>query len=83
MIGPLFDMFTGATFIFSSVRFLNRCKLRTGWPTSIDILWKLTSKPAELAGDGECKLTWFHPIKNFLGMKFIIFQSCPIKQAVI
>ena len=29
MIGPLFYMFTGAMFIFSSVRFLNMCKPRT------------------------------------------------------
>ena len=61
MIGPLFDMFTGAMFIFSSVRFLNICKPRTGWPTSIGILWKLAGKSAELTGDGECRLTRFHP----------------------
>ena len=30
MIGPLFDMFTGAMFIFSNVKFLNMCKARTG-----------------------------------------------------
>ena len=29
MIGPIFDMFTGAMFIFSSVKFLKMCKPRT------------------------------------------------------
>ena len=66
MIGPLFDMFTGSMFIFSSVRFLNMCKPRTGWSTSTGILRKWASKPAELAGAGECRLTRFHPIRNFL-----------------
>ena len=49
MIGPLFDMFTGAMFIFSSVKFLNMSKPRTGWPTSIGILWNWAS-------NGECRL---------------------------
>ena len=66
MIGALFDLSTGAMFIFTSVKFLNMCKPRTGWLTSIGILWKWASKPAELAGDGECRLTRFHPIRNFL-----------------
>ena len=82
MIGPLFDMFTGAMFIFSSVRFLNMCKPRTGWPTSIGILWEWASKLAELAGDGECRLTQFHPIRNFLANEMHLFQGCSIKQAV-
>ena len=80
MIGPLFDMFTGVIFIFSSARFLNMCKPRTGWLTSTGILWKWASKPTELTGDGECSLTWFHPIRN-LQMKFIIFSGSPFKQA--
>ena len=37
MIGAFFHMFTGAMFIFFSVRFLNICKSRTGCPTSIEI----------------------------------------------
>ena len=49
MIGPLFDMFTGAMFIFSPVRFLIMCKPRTGWPTA-RILWKWASKLTKLVG---------------------------------
>ena len=82
MFGPLFDIFTGAMFTFSSVKFLDICKPRTGWHISIGILWKWASKPTKLAGDGECRLIRFHLIRNFLQMTFIIFQGCPIKQAV-
>ena len=74
MIGPLFDMFTSAMFIFSSVRFLNMCKPRTGWSTSTGILRKWASKPAELAGAGECRLTRFHPIRNFLANEIYHFS---------
>ena len=74
MIGPLFDMFTSAMFIFSSVRFLNMCKPRTGWSTSTGILRKWASKPAELAGAGECRLTRFHPIRNFLANEIYLFS---------
>ena len=42
------------------------CKPRKGWLTLIGILWKWASKPTELAGDCECRLTRFHPIRNFL-----------------
>ena len=66
MTGPVFNMFTGAMFIFTSVTFLNMCKPRKGWPTSTGILWKWASKPNELAGDGEWRLPRFHPIRNFL-----------------
>ena len=65
MIGPIFGMFTGVMFFFS-VRFLNMFKPRTGLPNSIGILWKWATKPTALAGDGECSLTWVHPIRNFL-----------------
>ena len=41
-------------------------KPRTGRPTWIGILWKWASKPTELAGDDECRLTRFHPIINVL-----------------
>ena len=51
MIGPLFNMFTGAVFIFSFVNFLNMCKPRTDWYTLIGILWKWARKLHELAGD--------------------------------
>ena len=61
MIGPLFDMFTS-----SSVKLLCMCKPRTGWLTLIGILWKWASKPTKLVGDGECRLTRFHSIRNFL-----------------
>ena len=74
MIGALFDLSTGAMFIFTSVKFLNMCKPRTGWLTSIGILWKWASKPAELAGDGECRLTRFHPIRNFLANEIYLFS---------
>ena len=82
MIGPFFDMLTSAMFIFSSVRFLNTCKPRAGWPTSIGILWKWANKPAELAGTGECMLTQFYPVRNFLANEIYLFQGYPIKQAV-
>ena len=78
----LLDMFTGAMFIFSFVRFVNMCEPRTGWPTSIGILWKWASESAKLAGDGECRLTRFQLIRNFLANKIYLFQGCPIKQAV-
>ena len=71
MIGPLFGILAGTMFIFSSVRFLNMCKPRTGWPTSIG---KWASKPAELAGDDECRLTRFHPIRNILANEFYLFS---------
>ena len=50
------------------------CKLRAGWPSSIGILWKWGSKPTRLAGDGECRLTRFHPIRNFLPNKIYHFS---------
>ena len=78
----LLDMFTGAMFIFSFVRFVNMCEPRTGWPTSIGILWKWASESAKLAGDGECRLTRFQLIRNFLANKIYLFQGCPMKQAV-
>ena len=74
MIGKLFDMFTGAMFVFSSVKLLNICKPRTGWSTSIRILWNWASTPAKLAGDGECTLTWFHLIRNFLANEIYDFS---------
>ena len=82
MIGPLFDMFTGAMFIFSSVRFLNICKPRTGCPIWIGILQKWDCKPTELAGDGEYRLTRFHLIRNCPANEIYHFQGFPIKQAV-
>ena len=74
MIGPLFDMFNGAMFIFSSVKFLNMCKPKTDWPTSIGILWKWAIKPTELYGDDECRLAWFHLIRNFLANEIYHFS---------
>ena len=78
MIGPLFDMFTGAMFIFSSVKFLNMCKPRTGRPTSIEFLWKLASKTSELAG--MVNVMWLRPIRSELFLQMI--QGFLIKQAV-
>ena len=75
MIGPLFDMFTSAMFIFSFVRFLNTSKPRISWPTAIIILWNWASKPDELVGDSECRLTRFHPIRNFLANKIYLFSK--------
>ena len=62
-------------------RYLNICKLRISWLTSIDILWLWASKVTDLAGDGECKLAWFHPIWNFLANKIYHFSRLSIKQA--
>ena len=75
MIGPLFDMFNGAMFIFSSVKFLNMCKPRTDWPTSIGILWKWASKLTELYGDDECRLARFHLIRDFLAKEIYHFSK--------
>ena len=74
MIGPLFDTFTGAMFIFSSARFLNMCKQRTSCPTSFGILWKLANKVMELARDGKCRLTRFDTIRNFLANEIYHFS---------
>ena len=74
MIGPLFDTFTGAMFIFSSARFLNMCKPRTSCPTSFGILWKLANKLMELARDGKCRLTRFDTIRNFLANEIYHFS---------
>ena len=83
MIGLLFDMFTGGMFMFSSVRFLNMCKPRTGLPKSIGILWKWGSKPTELAGDDECRLTRFHSIRNFLANEIYHFSRLPDQAACL
>ena len=69
-------------FIFSSVRFLNMCKPRTGWPTKIGIYGSgLASLPSCLE---IVNTSWLRSIRSeiFLQMKFIFFQSCPIKQAI-
>ena len=75
MIDPLFDMFTTTIFSFSSVRFLNMCKPRASWPTSIDIYGK---------GQHAYQTGWVLRIqagsvpfdqKFFLQMKFIIFEA--------
>ena len=44
------------------------------WPTSIGILWKWSSKRTMLAGDGECRLTRFHLIRNFLANEIYHFS---------
>ena len=72
-------MFTAAMFIFSSVRFLNICKPRTGWPTSTDILWsELACLPTWLA---IMNTGWAGSIRSevFLQMKFIIFKAVSSK----
>ena len=99
MIGALFDLSTGAMFIFTSVKFLNMCKPRTGWLTSIGILWKWASKPTKLAGDSECRLIQFHPIRTFLAneiyhfpfylgtplhiMSSLLSQNCLFQNAIL
>ena len=63
--------------VFSSARFLNICKPRTSWPTSIDILWSgLACLPSWL---GTINTGWFSSIQSeiFLQMKFIIFKAVP------
>ena len=82
MIGPLFDMFTGAMFIFPFMRFLNIFKPRRGWSILIGILRKwVASLPIWLR---MMNADWLDSIRPeiFLQMKFVIFQECPIKQAV-
>ena len=69
-------MFTGAIFILSFMKFLDMCKPITGWLNSTEILWKWASKPTELAGDDVCRLTRFHPIRNFLcKLNFSFFKA--------
>ena len=72
---------------FFSARFLNMYKPRTtfyisfeGLPTWIGILWKCASMITQLAGI-ECRLAWFHAIRNLLANKIYHFPGCPIKQA--
>ena len=77
MIGPIFDVFIATMFISSSARFLNMCKPRTGWPTTIDILWSgLTCLPSWL---GMMNTGWLGSIWSeiFLQMEFIIFKAFP------
>ena len=76
------DMFTVGMFIFYSATLMNRCKPRTGWFTSIGILWKWARNRAKQAGDGQCRRLGYIRSKLFLKMKVIIFQWCAIKQAV-
>ena len=38
-------------------------------------LWKWASKPAELLGDCEYKLTPFHPVRNFLANEIYLFSN--------
>ena len=74
MIGALFDMFTVVMFIFSSARFLNMCKPRASWSTSIDILW------SEQAGYDEYSLAWFIPSEIFFQVKFSILKAVSSKR---
>ena len=71
-------MFTRAMFSFSSVKFLNMCKPRTGRPTSIEFLWKLASKPTELAG--MVNVIGLRPIRSEIFLQMI--QGFLIKRAV-
>ena len=84
MIGLLFDMFTATMFIFPFVRFLNMCKPRTGWrPPRFRFYGSgLASLPSWL---GMVNAGWLGYIRSeiFLQMKFIIFQGCPSKKAVL
>ena len=89
MIGPLFDMFTAAIFIFFSGKLLNVCKSRailfileqqdlsplTGGPTWVGILWKWASILPKLAGDGVCRLALFHALKIFLANEIYHFSK--------
>ena len=59
---------------FTVYWFLNMCRSRTGWCTSIRILWKWASNPTELTGAGECRMTRFHPIRNFLANEMYHFS---------
>ena len=73
MIGPLFDMFTVAVYFFFSGKFQNIYQPRTTLDLlSFDSLTHINghfmqkamlNKPAR---DGECRLTPFHAIRNFL-----------------
>ena len=66
-----YQLFTQLIF---SVKFLNTYKPRTGMPTPFGILWKWTSKPTKLAGDGKCRLTRFHRIRKFLANEIYQFS---------
>ena len=63
--------------VFSSTRFLNICKPKTGWPASIDILGSgLACLPSWL---GMINTGWLGSIQSeiFFQMKFIIFKAVP------
>ena len=82
MIVPLLDMLTGAMFIFCSVRFLNMCKPKQAGPPPFGFyeneMVSLLSC-LEMVNAGWLGSIWS---EIFSQMKFIIFQGCPIKQAV-
>ena len=81
MIGPLLTCFHVVMFTFSSARFQNTCKARTGWSTSNEILWKWASKLTKLAVDNEYWMAVFHAIRNFLANEIYSFSRLSIKQA--
>ena len=73
----LVPLFPAVMFTFSSARFINMCKLRTGWSTSIDILWSgLACLPSWLS---MMNTGWLGFIRSeiFLHIKFIIFKAVP------
>ena len=86
MIGPLFDLFTAAIFIFFSGKFLNvrRARsttypLRQPGPPGLDFYGsELACLPSCL---GMVYAGWLYSIRSeiFLQMKLIIFQGCPTK----
>ena len=74
MIGPLFDMFTGAMLI---VFFCEIPKYLQAKNRLAHLDWgfmEVASKPNELAGDDDCRLTRFHPIRNFLANEIYHFS---------
>ena len=61
-------------FFFSDIPKYVQAKIRLAL-SSIGILWKWSSKPTELAGDGKYRLTQFHPIRNFLANEIYHFST--------
>ena len=63
MIGPLFDMFTGVMFIYLFFCEIPKYLQAKNRPAHLD--WDFM-EVYQAGWDGECRLTRFHPIRNFL-----------------
>ena len=81
MIGSLFDMFTAAMFIFFFCKIPKYVQAKNGLAHLDWHFMEWASMPTKLAGNDECRLVRFHPIRGFLANEIYHFEGCPIEQA--